>query len=93
MQCKKCGASLPSHGFICRSCGTMMSSEQIKEQKGYMRDNNQKVELNFLSDKYRREPIVRDYSNDKPKENKYLGALLIILVIIVLIIIAILKVI
>lgn len=48
------------------------------------------MEVNLLSDKYSSEPINRDYS--KIKENKYLGALLIVLVVIVLIIIAILKV-
>lgn len=91
MYCKKCGAALPSHGYICKSCGTMMDSDQIKEQKEFMKNSdNQKIELNLLSDRYRREPINRDYS--KRKDNKLLGALLIVLVVIVLIIIAILKV-
>lgn len=91
MYCKKCGAALPSHGYVCKSCGTMMDSDQIKEQKEFMKNSdNQKIELNLLSDRYRREPINRDYS--KRKDNKLLGALLIVLVVIVLIIIAILKV-
>lgn len=91
MYCKKCGAALPSHGYVCKACGTMMDSEQIKLQKEYIKnDNNGKVELNFLSDKYRREPITRDYS--KRRDNKLLGAIMIILILIVLIIIAILKV-
>lgn len=92
MYCKKCGAALPSHGYVCKSCGTMMDIEQIKEQKEYIKnEDNKKIEVNLLSDKYRKEPIKRDYS--KRKDNKLLGALLIILVIIFLIIIAILKVI
>lgn len=91
MYCKKCGAALPSHGYVCKSCGTMMDSDQIKEQKEYMKNSdNQKIEVNLLSDRYRREPINRDYS--KRKDNKLLGGILIILVVIVLIIIAILKV-
>lgn len=91
MYCKKCGAALPSHGYICKSCGTMMDSDQIKEQKEHLKnDNNEKIEINLLSDRYRREPINRDYS--KRKDNKLLGGILIILIIIVLIIIAILKV-
>lgn len=82
---------MPSHGFVCKSCGTMMDSEQIKEQKEYMKnESNKKIEVNLLSDRYRNEPINRDYS--KRKDNKLLGAILIVLVVIILIIIAILKV-
>lgn len=91
MYCKKCGAALPSHGYVCKSCGTMMDSDQIKEQKAFIKSDDKKFEVNLLSDKYRREPITRDYS--KPKDNKFLGAILIILVLLFLIIIAILKVI
>lgn len=68
-----------------------MDSEQIKEQKEYMKsEDNKKIEVNLMSDKYRREPINRDYS--KRKDNKLLGGILIILVVIILVIIAILKV-
>lgn len=68
-----------------------MDSDQIKEQKEYIKnEENKKVEINFLSDRYRREPINRNYK--KNKENKYLGAILIVLVILILIIFAILKV-
>jgi len=91
MYCKKCGAALPSHGFICKNCGAMMDTEQIKEQKEYLKnEGNKKMEVNLLSDRYSSEPIERNYQ--KHKENKYLGALLIVLVVVVLIIIAILKV-
>lgn len=68
-----------------------MDSNQIKEQKEYMKnEDNKKVEVNLISDKYCREPINRDYS--KRKDNKLLGGILIILIVIILIIIAILKV-
>ena len=91
MYCKKCGAGLPSRGFVCLSCGTMMEEEQIKEQKRYMALKEQeKIEVNLLSDRYSREPINRDYK--KHKENKYLGAIFIVLIVIILIIIALLKV-
>ena len=33
MFCKKCGNALPTEGFICKICGTMMDKDQIKEQK------------------------------------------------------------
>lgn len=90
MECKKCGASLPSEGFICKRCGAMMSEAQIKEQKKYNQDNNKSVELTFLSDRYSNKPIDRNFK--KINDNKYLGAILIILIVIILIIVAILKV-
>lgn len=91
MFCKKCGAALPSHGFVCKSCGAMMDSDQIKEQKEFIKnEENKKIELNFLSDRYSKEPINRNYK--KNRENKYLGAILIFLIMIILVIIAILKV-
>lgn len=91
MYCKRCGAALPSHGFVCKSCGTMMDSEQIKEQKEHIKnEDNKKIEINLLSDRYRKEPINRDYS--KRKDNKLLGGILIVLIVIILVIIAILKV-
>lgn len=91
MYCKKCGAALPSRGYVCKSCGAMMDSDQIKEQKEHIKnEENKKIELNFLSDRYSKEPIQRNYG--KIKENKYLGAVFIILIVIILIIFAILKV-
>ena len=91
MYCKKCGAALPSRGFVCRSCGAMMDEEQIKMQKKFMEEQeNTRMQVHLLSDQYSREPIVRDYK--KHQENKYLGAILIVLVVIVLVILAILKV-
>ena len=91
MYCKKCGAALPSAGFVCRSCGAMMDEEQIKTQKRFMEEKEKtKIEVNLLSDRYSREPINRDYK--KQKENKYLGAVLIVLVVIILVILAVLKV-
>lgn len=92
MYCNKCGAALPSHGFICKNCGAMMSKEQIREQKNFLKENkNKRQEVTLLSDRYSNEPIKRDYSRPKG-ENKFLGVLLIVLVMIILIIVAILKV-
>ena len=91
MYCKKCGAALPSRGFICKSCGALMDGDQIKMQKEYMQnEENKKIELNFLSDRYSNNPINREFN--KVKENKYLGAVLIIIILMVIIIFAILKV-
>ena len=92
MYCKKCGAALPSTGFVCRSCGAMMDEEQIKMQKKMMEEKDKtKIEVKLLSDQYSVEPIKRDY--ERRNENKYLGAVLIVLVVIILVIVAILRVI
>ena len=92
MYCKKCGAALPSHGFVCRSCGAMMDEEQIKMQKKMMEEKDKtKIEVKLLSDQYSVEPIKSDY--ERRNENKYLGAVLIVLVVIILVIVAILRVI
>ena len=91
MYCKKCGAALPSTGFVCRSCGAMMDEEQIKIQKKFMEEKEKtKVEVNLLSDRYSKEPIQREYKTQK--DNKYFGAVFIVLVVIILVIVAILKV-
>jgi len=91
MYCKKCGSALPSFGYICKSCGAMMDSEQIKMQKDFIKEReNTRHEVKLMSDQYSTEPIKRDYR--KNYENKYLGAIFIVLIVIILIIIAILKV-
>ncbi len=92
MYCRKCGAALPNRGYICKSCGTMMDSDQIKEQKAYMLGsdkNGTEVELN--SDKYSTDPVERDYEK-RHDNSKILGILLIALVMILLVIFAIFKV-
>ena len=68
-----------------------MDEEQIKMQKKFQEEKNKtKIEVNLLSDQYRREPVNRNF--EKQKESKYLGAILIVLVVIILVILAILKV-
>lgn len=91
MYCKKCGAALPSRGFVCRSCGVMMDSEQIKMQKEHIKnEENKRIEINLLSDKYSSEPINRDYK--KNKESKVIGVIFVLIVLVLLIIFALLKV-
>ncbi len=67
MNCKRCGAALPSHGFICKSCGAMMDSEQIKRQKEYINENKNNNEIMLKSDLYSNEPINRNYENNSKK--------------------------
>ena len=66
--------------MYCKKCGAALPNT------GFVT----RIEVNLLSDRYSREPIKRDYK--KQKENKYLGAILIVLVVIILVILAILKV-
>lgn len=90
MYCNKCGSALPSHGYICKNCGAMMSEEQIATQKSFNKENNNKVEVNLLTDRYN---VNKTTSSFKPrKENKLVGVLFIILIVLVLIILAIIKV-
>ena len=86
MHCKKCGSSLPSHGFICLSCGAMMDSEQIKLQKEYRQKEDEGI--NIRSDGVR----TGNVEFKEKEEHKFLGALLILLVLLILLIIAIIKV-
>ena len=88
MYCKRCGSALPSHGFVCKNCGAMMDSNQIREQKEHMKNDNSKTSVNLLSEQYG----VDRGNLKKGKENKFLGAIIIILVLVLLIIFAILKV-
>lgn len=89
MYCKKCGAALPSHGYICKSCGAMMDHDQIKKQKEFMKQN-EKNSVTLLSRQYQKKPIEQNYK--KLKENKYLGAIFILIIMIILFVLALLKV-
>ncbi len=88
MVCKKCGKPLPNEGAICTFCGVMMQQDQLKEQMK-MQDPNQKLRAHLLSDKY---GVNKDivYEKDKsPKENKFLGAAVILIIVLFLIVLAI----
>ena len=89
MFCKRCGAALPSEGYICKKCGAMMSEEQIIKQKSFNKEKENKFKVSLMSDKYNSD-INRDYG--KRKENKFLGLIIVLVILIVLIIIGILKV-
>lgn len=89
MICRKCGKPLSNEGAICTFCGVMMQQDQLKEQKK-MQDPNQGFKANLLSDKY---GVNKDiiYEKDKPpKENKILGAAIILIIVLFLIVLAIL---
>lgn len=92
MICNKCGAALPSDGVTCKQCGTMMSKEQIEEQKKWKeinKQNNNKIEL--MSSRYGVNKETFKYDNEPKKENKVLGLLIIVGVVFAIIIIAAIK--
>lgn len=87
MYCKKCGSPLPNDGYICKFCGTMVAKDQIKEQKELIKEH--KYDQRLKTEKYGQAKINYQ-TEEKPKENKFLGIAIIVAVIIFLIILAIL---
>lgn len=84
MYCKKCGSPLPKDGVICKFCKTAMSQEQINERNKIKNKQDQNIIL--LSEKYGQASHI-EY---RPKENKFLGMIIIVITLLVLIILAIL---
>ena len=52
MECKRCGAALPSNSYVCRRCGALMTSEQIEFQKNFNKENNLSFAQNLKSQNY-----------------------------------------
>ena len=78
MVCQKCGSALPSEGFICKRCGTLMSEEQIKEQKQYLKENNNQYKAKLISEAYGNQ--ARENSN-----NKIIGLIIILIALIIVV--------
>lgn len=87
MVCKKCGRALPSEGFVCKNCGVLMTEEQIKEQKEYMKENNTKYKTKFIGEEYNNGKLFESRDNSS---NKLMGLLVVGGVLLIIIIIAIL---
>lgn len=86
MICKNCKNPLPSDGIVCKFCGTLMSQEQINDQRKYKDRKKERIVL--LSEKYGHENKIEYREN---KENKILGFISIVIVLLVLIFLAILM--
>lgn len=86
MICKNCKNPLPSDGIVCKFCGTLMSQEQINDQRKYKEREKERIVL--LSEKYGHENKIEYREN---KENKILGFISIVIVLLVLIFLAILM--
>lgn len=92
MICKRCGAALPSDGAICKQCGAMMTKEQLEEQKKWKEmDDRNKYAAKLMSSKYNVNKDKFEYNKDQPKENKFLGLLIILIVVLIIVGIAIAK--
>lgn len=86
MICKNCKNPLPSDGIVCKFCGTLMSQEQINDQRKYK--DREKERIVLLSEKYGHENKIEYREN---KENKILGFISIVIVLLVLIFLAIIM--
>lgn len=87
MVCKRCGAPLPSQGYVCKQCGMLMSSDQIEEQKQSIRNNGLSTEL--VSEKYGGKKQIfqgRDGVENKGKALLVLFGILIFIIIVALIV-------
>ena len=91
MICKKCGSALPSNGAVCKQCGAMMSKEQIDEQKKWQEINKQNNNINLMSSKYNVNKENFKYNTEEKKENKLLGALILVGIVVVIVLIATIK--
>lgn len=89
MICKKCGKALPGEGVTCKFCGAMMDQSQLEERRA-MSDPNQKFNAHLMSDRYGIDKSNIFNKEDAPKENKALGAALILIILLILIVLVIL---
>lgn len=86
MHCKRCGALLPSSGYVCTECGTMMDLEQIKSQKEKEKLNTPVREM--LSEKYGHKGML--YQKREEEKKSFKGILLLVGVVLLLILLAVL---
>ncbi len=92
MNCKRCGKPLPSTGFICRNCGTLFDTDQIKEQKERINQEN-KDKIYHMSE-FLPDGTPRKYTKEENPikgENKALGLIIILVALCIVIVIALLK--
>lgn len=87
MVCKRCGAPLPSQGYVCKQCGMLMNSDQIEQQKQFIKNNSLKAEL--VSEKYGGKKQIfqgRNTGENKGKAFLILFGILIFIIIVALIV-------
>ncbi len=82
MNCKRCGKPLPSEGFLCKHCGTMMDNDQIKIQKENLKQNPLNYQNQFISEKYTGHKQIFE---ERKEEKNGLGLLLFLFFLLILI--------
>ena len=83
MNCKRCGAVLPSEGYMCKVCGALMDQEQIAAQKENMKANPTTKRPTLFSEQY---GVKKEY---QPAETSNKGLMAAVMLIIVVFLIAI----
>ena len=86
MVCQKCGKSLPSEGVICPFCGVMINKDQLDKRKKFA---EKRFQAKLLSDKYGIDKTSIYTKKEPVKENKILGAIIILGILLFLIILVI----
>lgn len=89
MNCKRCGAPLPSQGYVCSQCGMFMNKEQIDIQKGFLRSNNAHLKAELVSEKYGGKKQIfqgRDSLENKGMAIFVLFGILLLIIIIALVV-------
>lgn len=79
MNCKYCGAALPSHGGVCPNCGKMIPVSQMKEMKQILDPR--------LNQYYNKDTAYYKSNNNQNSDAKIGKAILLIIAAIILVII------
>ena len=78
MFCKKCGSASPDDGFLCKVCGSMVSEDQIKEQKKLMQEKGFQKRMS-IREKYGQKNNT--IFNEKKDNSALMGAILLIVIV------------
>ena len=80
MFCERCSAALPSHGYICKKCGAMMTKSQMEIQKSINKENRKNQRPSYMSDQY---GIKKDFKLNNDNNYDYYKVIFIIFIILI----------
>lgn len=88
MKCKRCNSPLPSKGYVCSHCKTLMSNEQIKIQKELLSNHSSNTRAELISEKYGGKKQV--FIGREEKEHKSVSILFLFLFLLLFVVIVLL---